>query len=300
MAFTARTVRATDGLRLHVRAYGRGEPGVPTVLCLPGLARTAADFEPLALRLTADRPDCRVVAPDYRGRGESDRDPDPARYDLPVESADILAVCDALGIARAVVVGTSRGGLHAMVLAAVRPALLAGVVLNDIGPVIEAKGLERIRGYVGKLPVPASWDEAVGLLKGIAGQHFTGLADDEWRRYAETTFVAEGGAFRTRYDPALMLNLAKLDLAAVPTLWPQFDALAAVPVMVVRGENSDLLSAETVTAMAARHPDLTAVTVPGQGHAPLLTDAPTLEAVSGFVARCLDRDETEIGLALLP
>ena len=302
VSFLSRTVTAADGLMLHARDYGRAEPGAPTVLCLSGLARTAADFDPLALHLLADHPERRVVAPDYRGRGGSGRDPDPDRYDLPVESADILAVCDALGVDPAVVVGTSRGGLHAMVLAAVRPALLAGVVLNDIGPVIEAKGLERIRGYVGKLPSPSSWDHAVELLRGVAGHHFTGLADDDWLRYAQTTFEEQDGAFRTRYDPALMRNLAKLDLSAVPTLWPQFDALAAVPVMVLRGENSDLLSPGTVAAMAARHPNLDTLTVPGQGHAPLLTDAPTLGEIAGFVDRCLCRDAASAaaGLSLLP
>lgn len=288
--FASRTVEAPDGLQLHARDYGRTDPDAPTVLCLPGLARTAADFGPLARHLIACDPGRRVVALDYRGRGLSARDPDPARYDLPVESGDILAVLDALGVTEAVLVGTSRGGLHTMMLAAVRPALIRGAVLNDIGPVIEPAGLARIRGYIGKLPQPASWDEAVALLRGLAGAQFTGLRDADWLAYAETTFETRDGVFRTRYDPALMDNLAKLDLDAVPTLWPQFEALGAVPVLVIRGANSDLLSPATAAAMVARLPDCTLLTVPGQGHAPLLTDTPTTEAVERFVDRCFSQE----------
>ena len=301
--FVSRTVEAPDGLRLHARDYGRTNADAPTVLCLPGLARTAADFDALARHLVASDPGRRVLALDYRGRGLSARDPDPARYDIPVESGDILAVLDALGVTQAVLVGTSRGGLHTMMLAAVRPSLLRGAVLNDIGPVIEPVGLARIRGYIGKLPQPGSWDEAVAMLRQVAGAQFTGLADADWLAYAETTFETEGGAFRTRYDPALMNNLAKLDLDAVPTLWPQFEALGGVPVLVIRGANSDLLSPETAAAMTARLPDCTLVTVPGQGHAPLLTDAPTIAAIERFVARCFsDAVETgriDHGLSLL-
>lgn len=292
--FASRTVEAPDGLRLHARDYGRTDADAPTVLCLPGLARTAADFDALARHLVAADPGRRVLALDYRGRGLSARDPDPARYDIPVESGDILAVLDALGVTQAVLVGTSRGGLHTMMLAAVRPSLLRGAVLNDIGPVIEPVGLARIRGYVGKLPQPGSWDEAVAMLRQVAGAQFTGLADADWLAYAETTFETEGGAFRTRYDPALMNNLAKLDLDAVPTLWPQFEALGGVPVLVIRGANSDLLSPETAAAMTARLPDCTLLTVPGQGHAPLLTDAPTLAGIERFVARCFS-DAVEAG-----
>ncbi len=284
--FVSRFVAAPDGLKLHVRDYGRAEPDAPTVLCLPGLARTAADFGPLASYLVEADPRRRVLAVDYRGRGLSARDPDPSRYDLPVESDDLLAVLDALGVTQAVLVGTSRGGLHTMMLAVVRPSLILGAVLNDIGPVIERAGLLRIRGYIGKLPQPASWDEAVAVLKTVAGEQFTASDEADWLRYAQTTFEVENGAFKTSYDPALMHNVAKLDLDAVPTLWPQFEALGAVPVLVVRGANSDLLSADTLAAMEARLPDCASLTVPGQGHAPLLTDLPTMAAVDAFVTRC--------------
>jgi pimeloyl-ACP methyl ester carboxylesterase len=159
-------------------------------------------------------------------------------------------------------------------------------VLNDIGPVIEPSGLARIRGYVGKLPQPKSWADAVDLLKRVAGSQFTALADRDWDLYARTTFEERDGALVARYDPALMRSLEKLDLDNVPTLWPQFDALAHVPVLVVRGANSDLLSRATVAEMGRRHPDCAALEVPGQGHAPLLTDAPTIDRIKAFVRRC--------------
>lgn len=301
--FTSRFFEAPDGLRLHARDYGVAASDAPTVLCLPGLARTTADFDSLARHLVASDPARRVLAFDYRGRGLSARDPDPAKYDVPVELGDILAVLDALGVSEAVLVGTSRGGLHTMVLAALRPSLIRGAVLNDIGPVVEASGLARIRGYVGKLRQPTSWEDAVSVLRSIAATEFPGLSDADWLAYAKATFEDDGGIFGPRYDPALMDNLAKLDLTAVPTLWPQFEALGGTPVLVIRGENSTLLSSATATAMTTRLPDCTLLTVPGQGHAPLLTDIPTMTAIDRFVARCLsgpvETARIESGLALL-
>ena len=189
-------VSAPDGLRLHVREYGSraaASPRMP-VVCLPGLARTAADFDRLARVLAADGR--RVLALDYRGRGLSERDPDPTHYDLATESADVLATLAATQVGRAIFIGTSRGGLITMILAALQPALIAGAVLNDIGPVIEAEGLARIKGYVGKLPRPNSWAEAVDLLKQIAGAQFTALTDADWLDFAQLTFKEENGALR--------------------------------------------------------------------------------------------------------
>ena len=285
MSFTSRFVTATDGLRLHVRDYG-SVSNEQLVVCLPGVARTAADFDPLAEMLIDQDSKRRVLALDYRGRGLSDRDPDASHYDVGVESADILSVFAALGVERAVMVGTSRGGIHTMVLGAIRPDLIAGAVLNDIGPVLEAVGLERIKGYIGKLPTPMSWAEAVSILKGVAGAQFTGLSDAEWLHYAETTYEAGPDGFVVRYDPALMRNFAALDPARLPTMWDQFDTLAAIPLLLIRGENSDLLSVETLAAMVARHPGCDSLTVPGQGHAPLLIDPPTMTGIERFVARC--------------
>jgi pimeloyl-ACP methyl ester carboxylesterase len=191
-----------------------------------------------------------------------------------------------------------------MILGAVRPVLLQGVVLNDIGPVIEPRGLARIRGYVGKLPEPKSWADAVDLLKHIASSQFTALVESDWDKYARTTFEEREGRFVPLYDSALMHNLSKLDLDAVPTLWPQFDGLRHVPVLVIRGENSDLLSPATVAEMIERHPDCAGMTVPGQGHAPLLIDGPTIRRIIGFVERCSFNQRSaaaaQKGLAMLP
>ena len=301
--FSSVFVSAPDGLGLHARVYGIAASARTTVVCLPGLARTAADFHALATALSEPDEARQVIALDYRGRGESDRDPNPANYDLRVESDDILAVLTALGVGEAVFVGTSRGGLHIMILAAVRPTLLRGAVLNDIGPVIEPRGLARIRGYVGKLPKPTSWADAVDLLKRVASSQFTALADSDWHEYARTTFEERDGQFLPRYDPALMKTLEALDLESLPTLWPQFEALRHVPLLAVRGANSDLLSPATFKAMGERHPAMSSVTVPGQGHAPLLLDTPTVRRIVAFVRGCeagvAASSEARRGLALL-
>lgn len=287
VAAQSRFVTAPDGLRLHARDWPVAGGATP-VLCLTGLARTSADFAPLAAALAEGRhgPPRRVLALDYRGRGLSEREAK-GEYDLMVENADILAVATALELHEAVVVGASRGGLHAMILGATRPTLLRGAVINDIGPRIETAGLVRIRGYVGKLPTPRDIDDAIALLKTVGGAQFTDLGEEEWRLFAETTWETQEGKLVPRYDPRLSQGLAALDLdKPLPELWPQFEALAHVPLLAIRGANSDLLAPATVEEMLRRHPRAQALTVPGQGHAPLLADAPTIEAICRFVATC--------------
>lgn len=282
---------APDGLRLHARDYGSRLADRLPVVCLPGLTRNASDFHPLALALSTrpDRPR-RVVAIDYRGRGLSDRDPDWKNYDTRIEGQDVIAQLVALGIAEAVFVGTSRGGLITMGLSAARPALVGGVVLNDIGPVIEAQGLLRIRSYVGKLPSPRDWTEAADMLKQVSGSQSPGLTNEDWLAMAKGTWREEPGGLVPTYDPALMKPLAELDLEApIPPLWPLFEGLKDVPVLAIRGETSDLLSRETLAAMAERHPGLETFEVPGQGHAPLLRDPPTIERIARFVERVGER-----------
>jgi pimeloyl-ACP methyl ester carboxylesterase len=271
---------ADDGLMLHVRDWPSRSRKTP-VVCLPGLARTAADFDALATRLNGTR---RVAAFDYRGRGLSAWDPNPKNYDLMVENADILSALTAAEIGEAIFVGTSRGGIHAMILSATRPAAIRGVVLNDIGPVLEAKGLARIRGYVGKLPQPNSWDDATNLAKTLMSAQFTALNDADFASYARLTFEEKNGRFATRYDPMLMRTLDSYDLdAPLPRLWPQFEGLRDAPLLAIRGENSDLLSIETLEEMSRRHPRCETYTVPGHGHAPLLLDAPSIDRIVAFV-----------------
>ncbi len=287
LPFENRFYTAADGLRLHVRDYGSPlDPGVP-VVCLPGLTRTSADFGPLASALAAGLNGVkrRVLAIDYRGRGLSEYDRNWKNYSLAVENGDVLSVLTALEIEAAIFVGTSRGGLHTMMLSATRPGIIRGAVLNDIGPVLEPEGMARIRGYVGKLPVPRSIPDAVDLLKETMSERFNGLSEADWIAYAKMTFADDVGRIALRYDPALMKTLEGLDLEQpLPTLWPQFDGLRAVPLLILRGANSDLLSPETLREMAARHPGAKTHTVEGQGHAPLLLDADTISLICGFAA----------------
>lgn len=286
-AFESRFFSAPDGVRIHAKDWGPRGDGA-CVVCLPGLARTAADFDLLAAHLSSGAKPRRVIAIDYRGRGLSERDPAGA-YDIMVENADILSVLTAMEAHEAVIIGTSRGGLHAMILGATRPALLRGVALNDVGPKIEKAGLLRIRSYVGKMPQPRSMDEATELLKTMGRAQFTDLPEAEWRAFAELTFEEKNGAITPRYDARLSKTLETLDLdQPLPELWPQFDGLGHVPLLAIRGANSDLLSAETFEAMLSRHKLAKGHVVPAQGHAPLLRDEPTLAVIDDFVARCLD------------
>jgi pimeloyl-ACP methyl ester carboxylesterase len=280
-------VSASDGLRLHVQVWGsRTAPGLPLV-CLPGLARTTADFEPIAAALTAPVPEPRAVyALDYRGRGRSDHDR-PANYSFSVELSDLIAVLTALGIGRAVFLGTSRGGLLTMILATVRPGAIAGAILNDIGPVIEPKGLVRIKGYVGKLPQPTSFDDAATVLRRLFGAQFPALTDEDWQDFARRTFEERNGRLVPNYDPRLAETLKGVDVErSLPALWNEFDALAGVQVMVIRGANSDILSPATVKAMRAHHKGLKTIEVPDQGHAPLLAEPDLIGRIEAFIESC--------------
>jgi pimeloyl-ACP methyl ester carboxylesterase len=281
-------IAAPDGLKLHLRAYGRRlAPRLP-VLCLAGLSRTAQDFDALARALAGDAAAPRLVlALDARGRGLSDYDPNPDNYTVAVELADVIAVLAATEAAPAVVIGTSRGGLVAMALAAAQPGALAGVVLNDIGPAIEPKGLLRIKGYVGKLPEPKSFTEGADILRRLASAQFPKLEAAGWLALARRSWREHDGRLVTTYDPALVRTLAAITPdAQLPAMWPQFDALRHLPLLTIRGANSDILSAATVAAMAARHPGMEVLEVPDQGHAPLLDDADTIGRIAAFAAAC--------------
>lgn len=282
------TISAPDGLRLHVRRYGVRSGAILPVLCLPGLARTVDDFDELAQGLAADTADPRqVFAMDYRGRGDSEYDRDYANYSLPVELADVLAVMTALEVAPAIVVGTSRGGILAMLLAALRPAALAGVVLNDVGPVIEPQGLMRIKSYVGKLPTPRTFEEGAQILQRLGSGQFPKLEAADWLRQARRTWREHNRKLATAYDEKLAKTLEAIDFERpLPPMWNAFEALARTPLMVVRGANSDVLSGETVKAMRSRHPDIDVVEVADQGHAPLLAEPPMISRIAAFATLC--------------
>lgn len=265
-------VSAADGLRLYARDYGADTGDALPVVCLPGLTRSSEDFHDLAAALSTDatRPR-RVLALDYRGRGRSEWDKDWRNYDVKIELNDTLQVLTAAGIEKAVFVGTSRGGLITMALSAVRPTLLGGAVLNDVGPVIDGKGLIRIRSYVGKLPQPRTMDEAGSLLKQMSDAQFPNFTAEQWLKMARGTWREEDGRLVLNYDPNLMKPLELIDLEMpLPDLWPLFGGLTPFPVLAIRGGNSDLLADATLKSMQERHPRLTAITVPDQGHAPAL------------------------------
>jgi pimeloyl-ACP methyl ester carboxylesterase len=291
MAYREHLVAAADGTRLYARDYG-GEGGLTPAVCLPGLTRNARDFETIAPRLAQSR---RVIALDFRGRGRSGR-ADPATYRPDQEVADTLAVLDHLGIGRFAVIGTSRGGIVAMVMAARALARMAGVLFNDIGPRIDAPGLLRIRNYLGADPQFASWDEAVAALQ-ATNPGFPDLGADEWQAFARRVYREEDGRPRADYDPALAVNFPSAqDIAAakVPELWPLFDMLAPLPCLVLRGAHSDLLSPETVAEMQQRHPRLAAVTVARRGHVPFLDEPESLAAITDWLA-AVDRKKTSRG-----
>jgi pimeloyl-ACP methyl ester carboxylesterase len=286
--YSSTFIAAPDGLRLHALCYGqRSSPKTP-VVCLPGLARTAADFETLAAALTHDGTHPRrVIALDYRGRGRSDYDPNPDNYSPGVELGDVLAVITALDAMPAIFVGTSRGGILAMLLAAVRPTAIAGVVLNDIGPVIEPQGLMRIKGYVGKLPQPRNFEEGAEILRRLFHGQFPKLEHADWLASARRTFKEDNGRMVPTYDLKLSKTLEAINPEhPIPPLWKQFGALAHVPVMVIRGANSDIMSPRTVEEMSMRHAGLEMLEVPDQGHAPLLAEADTIARIEKFIGRC--------------
>ncbi|MGD9659210.1 MAG: alpha/beta fold hydrolase [Methylocystis sp.] len=284
----SRFIHAVDGLRLHALDYpappGGGAALLPAV-CLPGLARSADDFDCVARALQADGR--RILALDYRGRGLSDWDPDWRRYDFDVEQGDIAAQLADAGVAQAVFIGTSRGGLHTMRIAARRPGMVRAAVLNDIGPKIEHAGLLRIKRYVGKLPPIPSMREAIALMRMTAGVDFSSVSAQEWDAYARLTFVEKDGKVELRYDPELSHTLDSVEPDVAPEeYWEDFAALAEVPILAIRGANSDILSPEVFDEMARRAPRLERVLVEGQGHAPLLLDEPTISRIADFVRKC--------------
>jgi pimeloyl-ACP methyl ester carboxylesterase len=286
-AFANAFVTAQDGAVLHVRCYGPRDASAHSVVCLPGLARTAADFHPLAMALAADPASPRLVlALDYRGHGQSQYDRNHNHYTIRVALADLSAVLAALEITSATVVGTSFGGILAMMLAALPPVAVSGVILNDIGPVLEPAGLMRIKNYVGKLPTARNSKEGAEILRWLFEAQFTKLSPDDWMAFAQRTWREDHGTLVPTHDPKLARVLRGMSLEHIPTLWDQFDALARIPLMVIRGANSDMLASTTLNAMLARRDQLEVVIVPDQGHAPLLAEAKVISRIAAFVASC--------------
>lgn len=274
-----------DGLRLHARHYPAPVSSRRPALCLPGLTRNVRDFHALASHLSdASHPSSRdVYAVDYRGRGRSAHDPDWRNYAIQVETLDILDFMTLAGVHDAALIGTSRGGLIAMIMATMRPASIGAVVLNDIGPVIERDGLARIVAYAGRIPLPSSWAEAAMLAHDLNKRHFPAVPAQRWADVARQWFDDVNGQPAHSYDQNLAKAISVLD-GPVPSLWPQFEALSIVPTLAIRGKLSDVLSEATLYQMCVRHPRLQTLLVSGQGHAPLLLDLETQAAIADFLA----------------
>jgi pimeloyl-ACP methyl ester carboxylesterase len=270
-----------DGRRLFSRVYAGPAAAAPVVLCLHGLMRNSRDFEELAAHLVAR---CRVIVPDVRGRGFSARDPDFNNYQIPVYLQDVLLLLAGLGAARVTVIGTSMGGLMAMVLAVTQPALVAGIVLNDVGPEVDSAGLERIRGYAGKGAPVRSWAEAIAQVRSTYGVAWPGLSDERWEKIVRLSYRANvQGVPEVDADPRVSELLRDTKVAA-PDLWPLWGALAKVPILAIRGAQSDILSAATLGRMQREKPDLRTLTVANRGHAPLLDEPECVAAIDEFLA----------------
>jgi pimeloyl-ACP methyl ester carboxylesterase len=268
-----------DGLRLFARDWGG--PGSLTLLCLPGLTRNSRDFADLAAHYAGRY---RVIAADQRGRGRSQWDPDPTNYQPPVYVGDMVALLDHLGLDRVAIVGTSLGGLMGMGIAATMPERVAGLVLNDVGPVFDPAGLDRIRVYVGRVAAAKTWDEAVTEMTTLYGAAFPDYGRAEWEKQARAVYREDGGTLALDYDPAIAVGL-NADSGALPDLWPLFRLAGRVPLLALRGERSDLLTAETFAEMARRVPSLETAIIPRRGHAPGLDEPEALAALDRFLER---------------
>lgn len=280
-------IPAVDGLALHARVYASGESTRPPVVCLAGLTRNARDFHELALHLSRRAATPRsVIAIDSRGRGESARDADPANYTVAIEARDVLTVLDSLGLGRVHFIGTSRGGLILHLLAAAVPERIRSVVLNDVGPELSVAGLAHIRDYLGSpIAAPRTMAEAEAIQRAVHGAAFPALEPDDWARMTAAIYRIETGRPVADFDPAISEAIKALDLSKpLATLWPQFDALADIPTMAVRGGNSLLLSAETLREMATRHPGLEVIEVAGQGHPPMLETGELPLRIAAFLS----------------
>lgn len=272
-----------DGLQLFYRDFAprTQSPKLP-VLCLPGLTRNSRDFTHVAERIRRDR---RVLCADLRGRGRSQHDPVWQNYHPGTYLADLGLLLRDAGVARCVLLGTSLGGILSMLLAASNPQLVAGVILNDVGPEVAPAGLARIAAYVGRHAPPGSWDEAVATVRATYEIGMPGLTHEEWVTHAQRSYSDVGGVPRLDMDPMIGEAVRSAPSAAAPDLWALFAALLPVPTLALRGATSDILAVATFDRMLREKPDLVRVEVPQRGHTPMLDEPVSVAAIDEFLAR---------------
>lgn len=267
----------SDGLTLAYMDEGAGIP----LVCLPGLSRNSLDFEPVA---EAFRDRARIIRPDLRGRGCSDYDADFANYNVLVEARDVVELLDHLGLERAAILGTSRGGLIALTLAAMARDRLSGIIFVDIGPHIDPMGLSRIVSTLGIPPAERTLDAFAQSYANATAATFPGVPVAKWRSFLSNTMRETPEGIQFRYDPKIRdAVVTSLNDGNWPDLWPVFDMCAGLPLMLLKGENSDILSEETAAEMLLRRPDMRYVLVRNRGHIPFLDEPECQTAVEEFL-----------------
>lgn len=273
-----------DGLRLYARVYDGPRSGAPTVLCLHGLTRNSRDFEDLAPHLERRY---RVIVPDLRGRGFSARDSQPQNYQPGIYVQDVLALLGTVIAPRVAVIGTSLGGMLAMMLGFSHPDRIAGIVLNDVGPEIDPVGIERIKQYAGRLPPAVTWSEAEAQTRAVYGEAWPGLAPERWTTLARRGYRENAaGVVELDADPNIGQALRAAP-AATLDLWPLWKALRKIPTLAIRGGRSDILSAATFARMKTENPDLQQLEVAHRGHVPLLDEPECVAAMDAFLSGIL-------------
>ena len=271
-----------DGLGLYSRVYAGPTAAAPTVLCLHGLTRNSRDFEDLAPHLERHY---RVIVPDLRGRGFSARDPNPQNYQPAIYVQDIQSLLSVVDAPRVAVVGTSLGGILAMMLGFSYPTRVAGMVLNDVGPEIDPVGIERIKQYAGRLPPARTWSAAVAQTRAVYGDAWPGLEPDRWQALARRGYREDAaGVVEADADAGIGTALRAAPAAALD-LWPLWQALRDVPTLAIRGAHSDILSAATFARMKRENPRLQQLQVANRGHVPLLDEPECMMALDGFLSR---------------
>jgi pimeloyl-ACP methyl ester carboxylesterase len=270
---------SNDGLRLYARDYPGPNTDSPVVLCLPGLTRNSKDFDGLASALCSSY---RMICPDQRGRGRSAKDHQPARYRPDVYVNDMIHLLDVLAVPYVSVIGTSLGGMMGILLTASQPSRVKALVINDMGPVIDPVGIARIISYVGKSAPVKTWADAIAQTKSTNGVAFPNYADAQWAAMTRNLYVQEGTRPTLDYDPAIAQGFGAG--TATPDLWPLFDAMPPLPLMVIRGELTDILSLDTLAEMQRRRPHMQVAHVPDVGHAPLLDEPAARSAIVNFLA----------------